>query len=362
MSQNIEFGSKDVADQFREEHEEYLCSVDDDRRLKTVAVIDGTPMTVVERAEIEAAASRGERESDGGQLALTENERDQLDFSAESASVPWAKSIKGIARSEGVDDWLAHVDHSLTVDEHREVMERAGRDDRGRRLDVEESADEKLARAEGGQCDHARDHCEHGEPEACEFLTEACGYDESEIQSLLSDFENGEVSFEDLPGEVQGALSRAWDGYQIGVGRLTRILDEAAEELARTEQAVEAIAAIEARLADDKTEEFRALAGIHDRVQTLADAHSGTYHGQPATEGEDQQDHALLADDRDRDDDQEAGPTEWEDQSREFRAAQQDGFLRKSTEQKTASDRDGLGRFGAAPSDTRRLSDLQDER
>ncbi len=364
MSKSIEFGSKDGADSFREEFDEWVCPVDDDRRLKTVALMSDTPESVVEHAETEAAAGRGEREGDGGQVDLTDRERDRLDFSKGRANVMWARSIKGIARSEGVDDWLAHVDPSLTVDEHRDVMARAARDDRGRRLDAEETADEKLARAEGGQCDHARGHCEHGDPDACEFLTEACGYDKDEIQSLLSDFGEDVTEFDDLPGEVKGALSRAWQGYRIGVGLLADLLDDVAEEMARTEEAAAAIAAIETRLPDE-TSEFRALAAHHEHLADLARNHSPRDHGQPDPErdGDDQQDdrddHPLLADDRDGDRDDE-GPTEWEDQSREFRAAQQDGYLRKGTEEKTASDRDGLGQFGAAPSDTKRLSDLQD--
>ncbi|ELY60202.1 hypothetical protein C491_02850 [Natronococcus amylolyticus DSM 10524] len=34
----------------------------------------------------------------------------------------------------GVDDWLAYYDHTLSVDEHREVAERAMRDEGGDRL------------------------------------------------------------------------------------------------------------------------------------------------------------------------------------------------------------------------------------
>ncbi len=38
MAERIEFGSKAAADSFREEHVAHLCS-DDDRRLKTVAIV-----------------------------------------------------------------------------------------------------------------------------------------------------------------------------------------------------------------------------------------------------------------------------------------------------------------------------------
>lgn len=361
VSQRIEFGTKAAADQFRDEHDEHVCPLDDDRRLKTVAVIDDTPEWVFEQAEIEAASGRADRDGGAGQVELTEREREEIDFSTGRANVPWAKSVKGIARSEGVDDWLAHVDESLTVDEHREVMERAARDDRGRRLDEETSADDRLADAEaaaGSQCNHARGHCEHGDPDACEFLQMACGYDEEDVQSLLSDFEADEVtSFEDLPGEVQGALSRAWTGYKVGVRRLPSLLDDVAEELAFAEEAAAAIAAIEGQLADADHREFEALAAHHERLQGLADQHPRRDHGQPEYETDD--DLGEFVDDRDGDQEADDGPTEWEDQGREHRAAQQDGYLRKSTEEKQASDRDGLGRYGMAPSDTQRLSDLE---
>jgi hypothetical protein len=219
VSQQIEFGSKEAADQFRDDQQEYLCPIDDDKRQKTVAVVSDAPDHVVERAEIEAASGRSERSGDGGQVALTDHERNEIDFSEERASVPHARSVKGIARSEGVDDWLAYYDTSLTVDEHRDVMERAAQEGGGRRLDENDSADDRLADAEaamGGQCDHARDHCEHGDSDACEFLTEACGFDEDAVEEILSE-EQGDPARGDLPGEVYGAFQKLWNQYRAAL-------------------------------------------------------------------------------------------------------------------------------------------------
>jgi hypothetical protein len=281
VSQRIEFGSKAAADSFRDEYDQWVCPVDDDRRLKTVAFKSDTPESVIERAEIEAAAGRGERESDGKQVPLTESERDRLDFGKESVNVPWARSIKGIARSEGVDDWLAHVDSSLTVDEHRDIMQRAAREDRGQRLDAEESADEKLQRAEGGQCEHARGHCENGARDACEFLKEACDYSEDEVAAILGEDDRdtstqqqlvtvggdgGEFEPMEVPPEQAGALARSWHGYRNAVGRLSRELDDVRDAVTDARQAWRAINAIRT----DHGQEDLHPNDLHDLLNALA--------------------------------------------------------------------------------------------
>ncbi|RZH67180.1 hypothetical protein [Natrinema altunense] len=212
MTERIEFGSKAAADQFRDEHTDHLSS-DDDRRLKTVAISSDAPDHVLEAVTIEAAAGRSERGGRGGQAELTDHERESLDFSR--TTVPHARSVKGLMIDEGVDDWLAYYDHTLSVDEHREVAQRATRDERGDRLDGETNVDDRLADLEGAQdeqCGHARDHCEDGEDEACEFLVESCGFDEEDVEALV-----GEARADDPPGELYGAKNLAWRRYQIAV-------------------------------------------------------------------------------------------------------------------------------------------------
>lgn len=211
----VEFGRKDAADAVREEYPDALCS-DDDRRLKTVRFSSDAPEHVVEEAQRQADQSRADRESGPGQADLTDHERERLDFSRGRANVLHARSVKAIATSEGVDDWTAHYDPTLTVDEHRGVMERAASEGGGRRLDAETSATaragEAAAKAEAGECDHARGHCEHGDPEACEFLRERCGFDEADVEALV-----GADDGDDLPGRIHGARSQLWQQYQIGV-------------------------------------------------------------------------------------------------------------------------------------------------
>jgi hypothetical protein len=118
MSVTVEFGSKAAADQYRDDHEEYICPVDDDRRLKTVAFVGDTPEWLLDQARLDAEEGRAERAASAGQATLTEAERDDIDFSKGRANVPHARAVKGIAADHGVDDWLAYYDPSLTVDEH----------------------------------------------------------------------------------------------------------------------------------------------------------------------------------------------------------------------------------------------------
>ena len=87
MSQKIDLEKKSIADSYREEYPEYICS-DDDARLTVVTFNSDSP------------------------------------------------------------DWLSHYDPTLTVDEHRELLDRAAREQRGgRRMDSEDSAAVRAGRA-----------------------------------------------------------------------------------------------------------------------------------------------------------------------------------------------------------------------
>ncbi|ACV47842.1 MULTISPECIES: hypothetical protein [Halomicrobium] len=260
MTTRIEYGTKDAADAARDRHEEYLCT-DDDRRLKTVAYSDAdTPDHVLDAERLEAEDSRGEGSDGPGQVPLSDGERDRIDFGKARASVPHAKAVKGIARSEGVEDWVSYYDGTLTVDEHREVMADASRES-GKRTDEQESADEKAAdaaqTAKGERCDHARGHCEAGDPEACEFLTETCQYDFDDVQEMLlaqrapddrpapskpEEVEQGEaVKSEELTGKQKGALKQAWNGYLGALDAVDDALETLANEWVHAQQAARTI-------------------------------------------------------------------------------------------------------------------------
>lgn len=215
MSESIEFGSKSAADTFRDQYTEHLCT-DDDKRTKTVTFTSDAPDHVVEQAERAALDAAAERENTAGQIPLSDRELDEIDFSRSNANVLHAQAVKGIAADAGVDDWLAHYDPTLTVDEHRDIMEQAAREDKGQRMDSEDSAVVKAGqasrRAQAEECNHAEDHCRHGDADACEFLTDVCGFEDDEIDQIMQADDR-----EDLPGEVYGALRQLWQRYQIGI-------------------------------------------------------------------------------------------------------------------------------------------------
>jgi len=208
----VEFGDRTAANAFRDDHEEHLCSKDD-RRKKTVTIASDAPERVLDEAAIKAGSSRDEHGSRGGQAPLEDHEKQRIDFSEGRASVPHARSVKGLMLDAGVSDWVAHYDPTLTVDEHRDVAERAATEGGGKRLDAETSTDERLSEVEqhlDGQCDHAADHCEHGDAEACEFLSEHCGLSEAEVDAILDDSD-------EVPGYVYGLKNKLWQQYQIAI-------------------------------------------------------------------------------------------------------------------------------------------------
>ncbi|WP_256299934.1 hypothetical protein [Haloarchaeobius salinus] len=206
----FEFGDRTAANQFRDDHANHLCS-DDDRRKRTVTLVSDAPEQVLDQAAVAAAVSREDHRGTG-QLELSESERDRIDFSKSRASIPHARAVKGIATSEGVDDWTAYYDPTLSVDEHQGVMERASRDERGSRMDSEKTADERLAGVEqalGEECERAQDYCEDGDTDACEYLTEGCGFDEEQVEALLD--------AEEMPGEAYGLKNKLWQQYQVAI-------------------------------------------------------------------------------------------------------------------------------------------------
>lgn len=295
MSPTVEYGSKDAADAAREKWDEYLCP-DDDRRLKTVRFVGDVPDRVLERAELEAAESLGERESGPGQAELTDHEKDRIDFSKGRANVPWAQSIKAIARDEGVDDWTAHVDPTLSVDEHREEMDRAAREGGGQRMDAEETARETAGRysrqAQSDECDHYRGGCENGHPEACEFLQQRCNYDADEVAEILADHSQDvdETEQQTLTGKQAGAYHRSLSGYRSAIAALRELIDAVREERRNAEQAWSAMVAIRRDTGQDVEDPEQ----LHELLDSLADIPDGhrlsTLHEHMAQEDVDESD------------------------------------------------------------------------
>jgi hypothetical protein len=140
---DFEFGSLLEANSVRDEYDKWLCP-HDDRRMKTVTLVSDAPNRLVDAVGQKAVMSRDDR-GGAGQLDLTDTERKRFDFSRDGVNVPKLRSINAIMREEGVDDWTAFVYPELTVDEHRALAEQAKQDERGDRLDAEETATERAA-------------------------------------------------------------------------------------------------------------------------------------------------------------------------------------------------------------------------
>lgn len=121
----------ETADAYRRDHDEWVCPIDDDERRKTVAFVSDTPDWLLDRAQVEAASSRDERTADGGQVELTDSEKDRLGPFTGSNNYRKAAAVKGVMLDAGVDDWTSYYDATLTVDEHRDLADRAARDGGG---------------------------------------------------------------------------------------------------------------------------------------------------------------------------------------------------------------------------------------
>lgn len=242
MTTEIEFSSKAEADDYRDRYSEHLCS-DDDARMKTVTFSISAPEWLLEQAEADVLAEQGRRQGGFGQVPLTEAEIEAIDFSKGRASVPHAQAAKAALTKQGIDDWLAHYDPTLTVDEHvssvgpgaegriEPELLGVGQGAPGGGPDIRESDpdDPDVMRSRGrsagraveSRCDHAHDHCEHGDPDACEFLKEACGFSDDQVAAILDD-ETVDPSIGEFPGPVYGALERAWTGFRAGLGEAKR--------------------------------------------------------------------------------------------------------------------------------------------
>ena len=98
MSEPVEFDSKAAADNAREEHADLVCPVDDDKRMRTVHFVSDAPSAVLDRLQAQADEGAAQREDDRpGQVALTDAERERIDFSRDRINTLWARSIEELA-------------------------------------------------------------------------------------------------------------------------------------------------------------------------------------------------------------------------------------------------------------------------
>jgi hypothetical protein len=269
-----------------------------------------------------------------------------------------------------------------------------------RRLGVPREA-RAARREQNDQCDHAAGHCEHGDMAACEYLEETCGYDSDEVDDHLAATDGGETVDEEGPigGASGGALRRAWGGYKGAVTELADSLEAAVAAWEHAQQAAtainsirddfeqsaldfEALEAVQADLLDfmraaaRECHECHAVHSDHDHAVTdddrenirefLADGAAET----PVGVSDETADvlGSLEPDDRHVDDPDDDGLGQFgvdpdsgsDSDSRDFKKAQQDGYLRVSDAEGVEDPTAGLGEFGARAASTRGLEQFED--
>jgi len=212
---SVEFGQRQVANEIRGRLEPFLGD-DDSRRSKTIELQDRVPDDVVQRVREEAADSRGAEADKAGQASLTDRERKEIDFSKDGVNVPYARSVKGVAKAEGVEDWLQYSDFDVTVDENRNVLQRAGREERGQsgqgrsREKTELQRGRRAKRQRRQQAEEAKAPAFGGNVEAAEFLREEQRFEDDLFDISLrgggpsgSDFEGLEAAHEERSERAQ---------------------------------------------------------------------------------------------------------------------------------------------------------------
>jgi len=181
-TERITFGSIEIArEQRRRGDLKPFLADSDSGREKTLKLKPNTPETVLQDVRGEAADTRKGEGQQYGQVALTDEERERIDFS--ETNVPAARSAKAIAVGKGVDDFTSYFDPTLTVDEHRQVFEDAKREGGGprggRSRDSEGNFQERLAEAhneiKANRLPRAKDSAFSGDTDAQAFVSDETG-------------------------------------------------------------------------------------------------------------------------------------------------------------------------------------------
>jgi len=308
VTPRVEFGTKAAADEARDEFTDYLCP-DDDRRLKAVRLVSDAPESVVDAVETQALESR-EANSRSHIIELSQSERNRISeaggFDGLATTFNWRSAKGSFAREglsdqfrdaigaladyddpiEGAEEWIADA-READATQGTQSASGGARDDGEEDVQQAQRAVEASRTAQSEQCDHARGHCKSGDPEACEFLTDVCGYGEDEAERLLSgsvtpqtpDDEGddppeqtklvtvggGDLPEMDVTPEQATALSRSWQGYKGAVGSLERGLDDLREEVRNGRQAMRAINSIREAHGQDPLHPNR----LHDLLDAL---------------------------------------------------------------------------------------------
>lgn len=191
-TKRIEFGSRNDAGDIRDDLPEEALLESDDGREKTLKIdTSALDERTLRRVKGEAAVSRDDaRGSMHGQESLTESEKKRLDFT--EATVPEARTAKASLLAEGVSDWTAYFDPSLTTSEMADLA-RSTQASGGARMDsadTQRAQDRQAANmrreVQSQQAKRAREGCEDGFEDACDQLVEEHGFSRQEAESLLA--------------------------------------------------------------------------------------------------------------------------------------------------------------------------------
>ena len=191
--ERIEFGDRGSAKRAREELDDEVLHDRDDGREAAVVVdttaIDERDLSEVRGEAVESIDSR--RGQMAGQASLTDAERKRIDFT--ETSVPEARTAKASLQEQGIDDWWAYFDPTLTTSEMASIAQstQASGGQRMDQADTERAQQRRGAQAvrrqkEGAES-HARDGCKSGFDEACEELAERHGVSADEIARIRPD-------------------------------------------------------------------------------------------------------------------------------------------------------------------------------
>jgi hypothetical protein len=263
LSIGIEFGSRPAANRIRDRFEEHICPIDDDRREKTVFFVGDAPESVIEQAEAEAAEDRAAADARSNTESLTEAERDRIKdadgFDMSTTTANW-RSAKGVFAREGLTDQFRDAIGNLSdyddpiegAEEYTERYQRTGQGGGGRDAGEEDQRrrrkEERAAqRVQKEGCNHAEGGCKNGDPEACEFLQEVCGFSEEEVADILPSIstdgglKSGMPDADELTGQQAGAVNRAMGGYSGAVTSIETAIQTLREEWNHAQQAARAV-------------------------------------------------------------------------------------------------------------------------
>lgn len=191
--ERIETGDRGTARQLRARlDEDALDDRDDGREAAVVVDTDAIDDRTLSDLRGEAVESIDSRRGDmAGQAELTDGEKRRLDFT--ETTVVEARTAKASLQEQGIDDWTAYFDPTLTTSEMASIAQstQASGGARMDQADTERAQQRRGAQARRAELEsgerHARDGCKSGFEQACEELAERHGVPADEIAEIRPD-------------------------------------------------------------------------------------------------------------------------------------------------------------------------------